>query len=109
MNSAQNNVLSKDVMVRQLLLPLEKFLKTKGVTEIAINAPNEVWTESNKGWEKHSINLEMAQITALAKCYCYLYQSTDLAKKTLYYLLNCLMESVFRLFYRQPLKMERYQ
>jgi len=66
MNSAQNNVLSKDVMVRQLLLPLEKFLKTKGVTEIAINAPNEVWTESNKGWEKHSINLEMGQITALA-------------------------------------------
>ena len=53
-------------MVRQLLLPLEKFLKTKGVTEIAINAPNEVWTESNKGWEKHSINLEMGQITALA-------------------------------------------
>lgn len=53
-------------MVRQLLLPLEKFLKTKGVTEIAINAPNEVWTESNKGWEKHSVNLEMGQITALA-------------------------------------------
>ena len=78
------------------------------MTEIAINAPNEVWTESNKGWEKHSVNLEMGQITALANVIIPI-PINGLAKKTLYCLLNCLMESVFRLFYRQPLKMERYQ
>lgn len=66
MNSKLNNTLSNDSMVKQLLQPLEQFLNIKGITEIAINAPNELWTETNQGWQLHKIDLNMRQIQALA-------------------------------------------
>lgn len=67
MNSKLNNTLSRDSMVRQLLQPLDKFLKMDGITEIAINRPNEVWIESNQGWVSNEVvNLSMAEIKALA-------------------------------------------
>ncbi|MDV7561174.1 P-type DNA transfer ATPase VirB11 [Acinetobacter baumannii] len=66
MNSAQNKVLSNDAMVRQLLEPLAKFLQMESVTEIAINRPDEVWTESHLGWKKHDVKLPMSAIRALS-------------------------------------------
>ena len=56
MNSKlSNGLLKKDSMVRQLLQPLDQFLKMGGITEIAINRPNEAWIETNQGWKKHEL------------------------------------------------------
>jgi type IV secretion system protein VirB11 len=68
MNSKLNNgLLSKDSMVKQLLQPLDQFLNKGGITEIAINRPNEAWIETNQGWQKHELpNFGMAEIKALA-------------------------------------------
>jgi len=39
--------------LRHRLKPLRRFLEDTAVTEIAVNRPGEVWTESNAGWVRH--------------------------------------------------------
>lgn len=38
-------------MLEEYLLPLASYLTDKDVTEIAVNRPGEVWTESSQGWQ----------------------------------------------------------
>src|SRR3546814_12763710 len=40
-------------VVRQLLLPLDPFLKDAMLYEVVINRPGEVLTEGRTGWERH--------------------------------------------------------
>lgn len=40
-------------VVRQLLLPLDPFLKDEALYEVVINRPGEVLTEGRTGWERH--------------------------------------------------------
>jgi type IV secretion system protein VirB11 len=42
-----------DTTLRYRLKPLERFLQDESVTEIAVNRPGEIWTESHGGWMKH--------------------------------------------------------
>lgn len=44
---------SDAVVVRQLLLPLDPFLKDDTLYEVVINRPGEVLTEGTNGWERH--------------------------------------------------------
>ena len=42
-------------MLYTYLAPLRPFLKADGVTEVAVNEPGFVWTESCAGWEVHPV------------------------------------------------------
>jgi type IV secretion system protein VirB11 len=41
----------------EYLEPLAPFMADSGNTEIAVNRPNEVWTESREGWKCHPVDL----------------------------------------------------
>src|SRR5262245_52636999 len=40
-------------MLYEYLTPLRAFLRDDAVSEICVNRPGEVWTESHRGWERH--------------------------------------------------------
>jgi type IV secretion system protein VirB11 len=42
-------------MQAEFLEPLAQFFANDELTEICINRPSEVWTESAKGWERHDV------------------------------------------------------
>lgn len=42
-------------VVRQLLLPLDSFLKDTSLYEVVINRPGEVLTEGTRGWQRHDL------------------------------------------------------
>lgn len=42
-------------MLYQYLSPLRPYLADSNNTEIAINRPGELWTESRKGWQRHAV------------------------------------------------------
>ena len=44
----------KREMIDEYLAPLKPFLDS-AVTEICVNRPGEVWTESAKGWQRHTV------------------------------------------------------
>lgn len=48
---------SKYRALAERLLPLQPFMDDPSLTEIAINQPNEVWTEGRGGWKRHAIDL----------------------------------------------------
>lgn len=61
------DTLGKDSMVKQLMLPLQAFFKL-GVTEMVINRPGEVITESDNGWEIHEVpELTLLHLRQLAQ------------------------------------------
>lgn len=43
----------KSSVLRGLLSPLQPYLDNKDNTEVAVNRPFEIWTESSQGWQKH--------------------------------------------------------
>lgn len=61
MNSSQDDeVLARDATLRQLLDVLAPFLALPGVTEVCVNSPGAVFTESATGWQRH----ELPELTA---------------------------------------------
>lgn len=53
--------------LRQFLRPLDKFFKDDNITEICINRPREVWTETDSGWTRHELpNFDFNQCKQLA-------------------------------------------
>ncbi|MEO9340969.1 P-type DNA transfer ATPase VirB11 [Mesorhizobium sp. SB112] len=55
-------------VVRQLLLPLDQFLKDKSLYEIVINRPGEVLTEGTAGWRRHELpDLTFDKLMRLAR------------------------------------------
>ncbi len=49
------------------LKPIRQFMSEQ-VTEVCINAPREIWTETHTGWNRHSADvLDYAQLMLLAK------------------------------------------
>lgn len=42
-------------MLYQYLSPLRPFMADSNNTEIAVNRPGELWTESRKGWQRHEV------------------------------------------------------
>lgn len=55
-------------VVRQLLRPLDPFLKDEALFEIVINRPGEVLTEGRKGWERHELtDLTFDKLMRLAR------------------------------------------
>jgi len=57
MNSNSNNVASYDpsVTVRNYLksMGVARLMAQNGTTEVAINRPGEIWTETREGWQQH--------------------------------------------------------
>lgn len=55
-------------VVRQLLLPLDRFLKDKSLYEVVINRPGEVLTEGIGGWQRHELpDLSFDKLMRLAR------------------------------------------
>ncbi|NTJ02441.1 P-type DNA transfer ATPase VirB11 [Agrobacterium rhizogenes] len=55
-------------VVRELLLPLSRFLKDTSLYEIVINRPGEVLTEGTKGWQHHALpDLSFEKLMRLAR------------------------------------------
>lgn len=50
---AENEIMADDAMVRELLKPLAAYLALPGVTEVVINRPGEVYTETGPHWTRH--------------------------------------------------------
>lgn len=52
---------------------IQPFLDDKDNTEIAINRPFELWTESNKGWQRHELpNLDYSVLLKIANTFAIL-------------------------------------
>lgn len=49
----QSDVPGRDTALREALQVIERFMRDAAVTEVCINRPGEVYTESNLGWERH--------------------------------------------------------
>lgn len=47
--------LDRSASLRELLKPLGAYLLDKGVTEVCINRPGEVWTERASHWKRHEV------------------------------------------------------
>lgn len=55
-------------VVRQLLLPLDRFLKDESLYEVVINRPGEVLTEGTAGWKRHELpDLSFDKLMRLAR------------------------------------------
>lgn len=55
-------------VVRQLLLPLDPFVKDESLYEVVINRPGEVLTEGSGGWERHELpDLTFEKLMRLAR------------------------------------------
>lgn len=48
------------------LAPLAPFFADESLTEIAVNRPNEVWTEGRTGWVKHVVDMPFSHCQSLA-------------------------------------------
>lgn len=55
LNNVLADSLSKSAALTTFLKPLAFFFEDPQVTEIVINKPGEVWTETNSGWQQHHI------------------------------------------------------
>jgi len=42
-------------MLKEYLVPLSPYLQDEAATEICVNRPGEVWTESREGWNRHDV------------------------------------------------------
>lgn len=58
MNYASSNAPDRSASLKGLLqtVGIQSFLDNRDYTEIAINRPHELWTESSKGWERHQVD-----------------------------------------------------
>ena len=51
----QPRQVENDVLLRTYLEPLEPFINDPSVTEVCINKPGELFTESDRGWERYEV------------------------------------------------------
>lgn len=68
-------ILDRTASLRGLLKEtgIQPFLDDKDNTEIAINRPFEIWTESNKGWQRHELpNLDYPVLLKIANTFAIL-------------------------------------
>jgi len=72
-------------VVRELLLPLSRFLKDKSLYEIVVNRPGEVLTEGAEGWRHHALpELSFEKLMRLARAIAsYSNQAIDEARPIL--------------------------
>ncbi|MCL1624195.1 Flp pilus assembly complex ATPase component TadA [Moraxella sp. Tifton1] len=69
------HLLDRTASLRGLLAEtgIQEFLDDKGNTEIAINRPFELWTESNKGWQRYDMpNLDYSVLLKIANTFAIL-------------------------------------
>lgn len=69
------HLLDRTASLRGLLAEtgIQPFLDDKGNTEIAINRPFELWTESNKGWQRYDMpNLDYSVLLKIANTFAIL-------------------------------------
>lgn len=69
------HLLDRTASLRGLLTEtgVQPFLDDKDNTEIAINRPFEIWTESNKGWQRHELpNLDYSILLKIANTFAIL-------------------------------------
>jgi type IV secretion system protein VirB11 len=70
--STQNMSFNNSTLLRGLLhsMGIQPFLDNKSLTEIVINRPNEIWTESSEGWVKHDMpDLSFSSLKKLANVF----------------------------------------
>lgn len=63
---------NNSTLLRGLLssMGIQPFLDDKNLTEIVINRPNEIWTESSEGWVKHDMpDLSFSSLKKLANVF----------------------------------------
>ncbi|QYA13717.1 P-type DNA transfer ATPase VirB11 [Rhizobium sp. AB2/73] len=72
-------------VVRELLLPLSRFLKDTSLYEIVVNRPGEVLTEGTEGWRRHALpDLSFEKLMRLARAIAsYSNQAIDEARPIL--------------------------
>ncbi|MDK4706077.1 P-type DNA transfer ATPase VirB11 [Rhizobium sp. CNPSo 4062] len=72
-------------VVRELLLPLSRFLKDTSLYEIVVNRPGEVLTEGTEGWQHHALpDLSFEKLMRLARAIAsYSNQAIDEARPVL--------------------------
>ncbi|OEC99702.1 P-type DNA transfer ATPase VirB11 [Rhizobium sp. YK2] len=72
-------------VVRELLLPLSRFLKDTSLYEIVVNRPGEVLTEGPEGWRRHALpDLSFEKLMRLARAIAsYSNQAIDEARPIL--------------------------
>lgn len=72
-------------VVRELLLPLSRFLKDTSLYEIVVNRPGEVLTEGTEGWRHHALpDLSFEKLMRLARAIAsYSNQAIDEARPVL--------------------------
>ncbi|WP_310231555.1 P-type DNA transfer ATPase VirB11 [Rhizobium miluonense] len=72
-------------VVRELLLPLYRFLKDTSLYEIVVNRPGEVLTEGTEGWQHHALpDLSFEKLMRLARAIAsYSNQAIDDARPVL--------------------------
>ncbi|TWB11686.1 type IV secretion system protein VirB11 [Rhizobium sp. ERR 1071] len=72
-------------VVRELLLPLSRFLKDTSLYEIVVNRPGEVLTEGMEGWRRHALpDLSFEKLMRLARAIAsYSNQAIDEARPIL--------------------------
>lgn len=72
MNSVVNNFQDKSSSLRGILAQtgIQAFLDDATFTEIAVNRPFELWTESSEGWKKHDVpKLDYANCKRIANLF----------------------------------------
>ena len=64
--------IDRTTTVRSLLrhFGISEILERDGVTEVAINRPNEVWIEDQNGWHKEDIQISFKECMQLANALC---------------------------------------
>lgn len=70
--STQNMSFNNSTLLRGLLhsMGIQPFLDNKSLTEIVINRPHEIWTESSEGWVKHDMpDLSFSSLKKLANVF----------------------------------------
>ncbi len=72
-------------VVRELLVPLSRFLKDTSLYEIVVNRPGEVLTEGTQGWQHHALpDLSFEKLMRLARAVAsYSNQAIDEARPVL--------------------------
>lgn len=68
MHFAQDDLLARDAMVRELMRPIAEYMDIDGATEVCINRPGEIFVEVGPEWRKYEApNLTLDQCLSLSQ------------------------------------------